>query len=339
MVVPVIILYIFSLINFFYYKDHKKCYTQIGILFLLMVAISIFRPETMLDYQDYKTAFEIGSLRMEPSFVFISHIIKSYSGNFILIVAFYSLLGISLKLWIIHKLSISFWISVLIYIANFYLLHDMIQMRVSIAGALFLIALYFIHINKRKKAFLLISISILFHYSSIVLLLCFLINNKKINKLFYFMLIPACYILVLLNFDIVNYIRIFNISFIQNIFDAYEKNVYVQNSTLNIFNVVQLLKVVLALLLLSKIDIIKQNYPLSILLIKIYIISISTYALFSNMPVLAVRISELLGVVEILLIPCLYRIFKPQYLGKCSVVFISTFVFLMNIFHNHLLNY
>ena len=153
------------------------------------------------------------------------------------------------------------------------------------------------------------------------------------------MLIPACYILVLLNFDIVNYIRIFNISFIQNIFDAYEKNVYVQNSTLNIFNVVQLLKVVLALLLLSKIDIIKQNYPLSILLIKIYIISISTYALFSNMPVLAVRISELLGVVEILLIPCLYRIFKPQYLGKCSVVFISTFVFLMNIFHNHLLNY
>lgn len=304
-----------------------------------MIAISILRPATMLDYQEYKEAFDFETIRMEPTFIFMTWLIKSFSGNFIILISFYALLGISLKLWFIHKYSISFWLSILIYISNYFILHDMIQMRVSISGVLFLMAISQLENKNKRNAFLLTLLSVFFHYSSIVLFPFLLMNSRTINKLFYFSLIPISYCLSLMNLGLPFIIRNVDIELVQKAFDSYENSLYIQDATLNIFNAVQLFKIFIAILLLNKIGIIVKRYPMSIILLKIYIISISIYALFSEMPVIAQRLSELLGVVEILLIPCLYCIFVQKKIGEYFVIFISFSILVLNIFYNNLLQY
>lgn len=339
MILPILSLYSFCLLVSIFKNNNID--NRLICLFLLisMCLISIFRPDTMLDYQDYKEAFDIEHSRMEPTFILITTLIKAYSGDFILLVAFYAILGISLKLWIIKKCSVSFSLSILIYLSNFFLLHDMIQMRVSVSGALFLISLYYNNIGKKYISIFLILISILFHYSAILLVFIFFLNREKINKKLYVSLIPLCYCLALLHIGIPFIIRNLGISYIQVIFEAYENNIYVRDSSLNIFNVVQLLKIVLATILLLKINMLKHIYPMSVILVKVYIISISFYALFSEMPVIAVRVSELIGVVEILLIPCLIYLFRPRKIGYSFVILISLFVLVMNVFYNNILKY
>jgi len=336
MILAVFLIYTYSL--FIYSFINRKSYKcNIFLLFLFLLVTAISRPETMLDYQDYKIAFELESQRMEPTFLFLSLFIKSFfSGSFIILVIIYALLGISLKIWIIHKCSISFWLSILVYISNFYLLHDLIQIRVSVSAALFLIALYYYNYGEKWKVFCLILLSILFHYSSIILLFIFLVRKNKINKPLYILIIVGSYFLSFMHLGIPLILANINMDIVQKAFIAYENNIYVSTFTLNIFNIIQLLRICIAFLLLSKIGLLK-TYPMVILFLKVYIYSIACYALFSEMPVIAVRISELLGVVEIMLLPFLALCFRPKKIGNLMVVTFSLLLLFMNVFHNNLI--
>jgi hypothetical protein len=75
----------------------------------------------------------------------------------------------------------------------------------------------------------------------------------------------------------------------------------------------------------------------TVLLLNIYAISLFMYPALAAMPVMAVRVSEFLGVVEIILIPLVYYVFRPRYVGTLIVLVWSFGILMVNLFKSKLL--
>ncbi len=114
-------------------------------LYVLMLLLAILRPENAVnDYKSYLLLYKyisfLSTLEVEQSFLLVAKFVKSTFNNPIFLFAIYAILGVGLKLLAIKRLS-EFWIlSLLIYIANFYLLHEMTQIRVGVAAGFMLLA-------------------------------------------------------------------------------------------------------------------------------------------------------------------------------------------------------
>jgi hypothetical protein len=75
----------------------------------------------------------------------------------------------------------------------------------------------------------------------------------------------------------------------------------------------------------------------TIVLLNIYAVSLFMYPALAMMPVLAGRVNELLGIVEIVLFPLLYYIISPRYISALIIVVWSLGILLINIFKSSLI--
>ena len=100
-------------------------------------------------------------------------------------------------------------------------------------------------------------------------------------------------------------------------------------NVINVFNFNQLLRILL-LPILFCISTRDNMY----LLVKIYILSIISVPLLSSVPILAYRVSEMLGTVIILLIPMIYSKFRNKQLGSIFFVVVNILFFAYNVFYH-----
>lgn len=73
------------------------------------------------------------------------------------------------------------------------------------------------------------------------------------------------------------------------------------------------------------------------LLLKIYGFSLFIFPVFSFIPIVGYRLSELTGCVEIILYPLLVYCFTPKIIAKGIVIFIGLLLLLVNIFYKQLI--
>ena len=140
---------------------------------ICLIIIAGFRDGSeMPDYATYQGLYDQGisynfMYLIELSFIYIvklSHLIAS--GNAVVLFVIYAILGVSLKLYAITKISTLYFFSLVIYISNYFILQEMIQIRAGVATAFILISLVFVY-NRNLKLFLAsIGLAIFFHYSS-----------------------------------------------------------------------------------------------------------------------------------------------------------------------------
>jgi hypothetical protein len=336
-------LLIFLLITLFclYKKEQNK-----NILFifscLLLFLIAAFRGNIDKDYDGYVRVFNQPSLltyiRYEPTFLLITFLVKHIFNNVQFLFIIYALLGVSLNYYAIKKLS-DFWLlSVLIYFSNFFILHEMTQIRAGVAAALILISIKPLF-DRNLRDFLIITIlASLFHYSAISALLLYFLNGRKIDILLFALLIPVSYLLYFLNIHITFIIELIPVPAINSKFQIYKYLSTVNNAYAgNVFNWLQISRCLLAFLFLWKCEILQHKNKYSILLIKIYFIAISVLVLLSDVPGIGARASELLMPVEIILIPSLIHIIKQKQLAITAIVLISLFFLCLNIFYSSIL--
>lgn len=84
-------------------------------------------------------------------------------------------------------------------------------------------------------------------------------------------------------------------------------------------------------------DLIKDHNFYFPIMIKMMGLSIFSFAALSSLPVLAFRVSELYGIVEIVLFTNIYYTIKPEWVSRCIVMFIGITLFCINVFYNKLL--
>lgn len=265
------------------------------------------------------------SMYIEPSFYFIANIAHRFFGDAIrgtLII--YAVLGVSLKLVAIYRLSPIPLVSIAFYLCYYYPLHELTQIRVGVASAIFLLSIPDIA-NKNPKTYIIKTIiATFFHYQAIVMLPIYLILNAKIGKWFY-LILPILGILSSFLreyfFNII-YSYIFILDFVPSFLsqkiilyiDLAQEGVL---SDINIFNLYNMSLIVIYYFCIININ----KFKLNIDHIMIKILGLSTFAFpfLSFLPFFAFRISEFLGIVIMILLASIVLIFRQ----KIIIIFIA----------------
>ena len=338
MVLPVSVLFSAFSILFFVSKREQRAKSQLFPLLFVWLALALiaaFRPEDMADRGSYVAFWQgWGGERFEIGFATIADVLRRFTVNEYCYLFVFAALSIALKIMAICRISPLIWASLLIYTSNFFILHDMIQMRASVASGLLLHAVYYLNNRDSKRFLITFGIAFLFHYSSLIILPLWFLNTKRSYKYFYIGLIALAYVIGG-TLPVASLIQYLPLEGVQNLWTIYESSV---GNEINIFNATQLGRVAICVFLLLFIERVSVYNKYAILLVKIYAISIAVLVLFSSVPVIAFRVSELYQIVEIVLIPMItYSIDGKIFLKRMAVWIIGLSYLLMNIYYSELL--
>lgn len=290
------------------------------------------------DYAVYKYYWQRRDLDVEISFKMLKNFFKNYLHfPFVYIIFTYAVMGVSTKLVGIRKISSFFYLSVLVYLSHYYLLHELTQIRVGVATGFFLIALYYLFERKANYYFFFIVCAAFFHYSAVIAFpLWFMTKNSK-NIYKYALLIPIGYIIYFVGGESFSAIPI---PYIQERMEVYQKMQDLalnDEDKINVFNYMFLSKIAIFMLLLFTAKKIEFHNKYIYLLLKIYAISLAAFPALSAMPASAFRIQEFLGVVEIVLIPMIVHLFRVRFLGYLAVILIALGYLMLNLFYSKLI--
>lgn len=309
-----------------YLGDYNK-YAYWGLCIFLILFCAFRTIGVDPDSENYETIFKSNSnnpkLLVEASFMFLSVIIRYFTDDVHCLFLLYAILGITIKFYALRQLSPWFFLPLVIYIGNYYVLHDFIQIRAGVASAMLLLAIKPLSEGNKKKAIVYFLIANVFHYSSLVFypILFFSNNLSRIWKYALIAIMPVGAILFMLRLD---FISALPIPYIQEKLEMYktltETGFFEE---FNLKNVPLWIQYVILLYSLYFYDTILEKYPALPLLLKITAYSMFFFFAFSSVSVVAGRFQELLGIVELALFPCVCYTFRPQYYGKIAVCFIA----------------
>lgn len=268
------------------------------LLAVLLVTTCMLKPEEIADYMTYQHYYNALSLNynpkesLEPTFKWITALSPSFS----ILILIYALLAVSLNIWVIQRYSCNIPLSLLLYLSPFFVLHDMIQIRVAVSCALMLWAVTYIPTRDWKKYFTLIVIACLFHISSIMFIPIYFLSGTKMYKGFYSIAIIALLMAAFIHVSIGLLIQYIPIPLIQVYYLSYTSSFW--NAAPEVGFVI-IGKCAMALWMIYKINTIQKLFPYAIISLKIFIISIACFILFTDIPVMAGRLFEFTGIIDI----------------------------------------
>jgi hypothetical protein len=187
--------------------------------------------------------------------------------------------------------------------------------------------------GKKMKAALYYFIAIFFHYSSIVLFFTLFFGNKPLNKYWKIGLasiLPLGLLLYALHIDFFTSIPI---PYIAEKIEVYQK--LNENGTFDYPIMLQgamWIRVIVFLVTLYYYDVIYEKSPYLPIILKIMGLSIFCFFGFISIPVVSLRIHELIGIVEIIIIPYIFYTVLPEYAGKMMVCAICLIAILYRLF-------
>jgi hypothetical protein len=314
-----------------------KGFGLIWITFPLVLLTGLRGEGFDRDYESYLYMFNDPYFSVEPSFKFIANIVHYvFNSNEIFLFLIYACFGIIFKFIAIDKISVWPPLSLVIYFSNYFLLHELTQIRVGVATGLLLLAIPHAYHRERLKFLLFVLAATFFHYSSLVFLLVYPLGALKSVKLIYY-IVPTGYILYFLGVDLIFNLPIPGIQDKLDLIKFYhETSSSEATQPINVWNLYQLVKIAILYLLIAANNRLKYSSPYFILLLYIYALSLSLVPLLSSVQVIGFRTSELFGVVEILLYPFLALLFPYRKLGVLIVVLMSVVLFYGNLYVNKL---
>ena len=279
---------------------------------------------------------------VEYSFILISDIVRVAFGDVRGVFFIYALIAIPLKCYVFTKLSNEIFLLLGVYMSNFLILHDMTQIRVGAAMAFIFLGFYYLTQGRRWPCFFLILIATAFHVSAILMLAILIFRNVELRSWHRIVLALIPFLALTSVFFDVNVSTLIPIEFIQSKLEVYEdlkEKGLVEAEKINIFNAAIMLKIAVYYFLLWKYDVVKQHCPYLTLLLKIFALSYVCLGVFNFLAVLACRINELFGFVEILMVPLIIHAISPKYVARVLLLIYMVGIFLLNVMYAELLKF
>lgn len=338
-----IILYLLVIVVSCVKLENKSEKCLCGIIFLILFIVASFRgPDFGADYNTYIEIFKDDGYPMEVTFTVIRLFIKQcLSSEVIFLFIIYAFLGLILKYYAIIKISDFPIISVMIYLGYYCILQDLVQIRAAVATGLLLVSIEYIYSRELFKFLLISVIAILFHYSAVIMLPLYLLNPKHLDIKRAGLLLIGSFMVYFLEIDVIELlIKYIPIQYIQEKYDNY---IYLQNlnvsmfNEINIFNKLFLFRICIILFFVSHYWKIYKYNRLFYLLIKIDIISVALFISLAKIPVFAYRLSEFLGIVEIILYPLIIYSIKPRIFAIIFLNIYSLLCFYVQVFFNKII--
>ena len=331
---PYIIIILFFIVAILALLEDKILHKQVVMVVFafatIMILLSGFR-EVGIDYDsaNYASAYRDYEIAegVDISFLFISSFLHLFSDDAHAIFLFYALLGVSLKLFAIKRLSHSYLVPLMVYLCYYYEMHECMQIRSGILGGLYLLAIPYIAKGEKRIALMLLLLGSFFHISGLVLLPILFFGNKefdKKSKAIWCLVIPFSYIV---HFVGVYFLLSVNIPYIGDKLEIYQRLHESGHSELgiNVFSPLLLMNVLMFYYLMYFSQTVNNENKYFPLMMKCYAIGISSYMFFSFLPVLSSRINILYDTVSIVLFSNVAYTVKPRW---ASVLALMVFCFL-----------
>lgn len=298
------------------------------------------RDSPNYEYFFYNTDDQLVKISVEFTFLWLSKILYNFSSDVHIIFMFYAFVGISLKMFALKKLSHLWFLPMIIYLGNYFLLQELTQIRASVVTSILLLTIIPLAEGKKLVVFLMIAACCTIHYSSFSLFPILFLNNKDMDtkqRILWASLVPIGYVCC---FAGINILAEIPIPYISEKIEMYQelRDKGIKGDEINVFNIVILVKVISYLYLIYFYDTIRAFNPYSSLIIKYMGASLFSYLIFSPLPVLAVRISELYGVVDIMAYSFIFYTIRPVWLGRIVVCIIGLALYSINMFYSELFN-
>lgn len=341
MIYIVLVLFIFcvffSIVKIERESDKK---IVVWLFLLLLICVAGFRGFGVdRDYEQYVNAFySSDATSIEISFVMIVFFIKKLFGeNFIYLFLSFATLGVFFKYRGIKELSSSIFLSLMVYISHYYLLHEMTQIRAGVAAGFFLLCIKPIYDRNLKRFLLFAFLAVFFHYSAVLIFPLWYINARKSSSSYLYALVLLG---ILLNMLQINLIMELPIPYIQRKMEVYKEAQELGLfglDKINVWNLFFIMKLGLFFLLLYKKEFLIQKNKYLHLLLKIEALSLFALPAFAFIPALAFRVYELYGIVEIIILPLLVYLFDKRIIGYLMAIFVAFLFLAINLFYNHLI--
>ena len=278
------------------------------------------------------------SLAAEPSFILIAQLTRTAFADAGLRALFviYAVLGVTLKYLAIDKLTNLFWLSFITYFSGYFLLHEFTQIRAGVACGIVLFSLYYVQKRQPIHFIAAVVIASLFHYSALVSLVLYFLRPSltSFTKSMIALAIPVAILIKTAN---INLVAALPIELVRNKIDVYSQLQSLTTIDLNAFNLVYLIKYALVYVFLLFSRPISEKAPGFAIFLQIYALSMASYIALSYNSAFAIRISELYGVVEIVLFPMLVYAFRSSLPGTVAVVALALGNLALGIFQTQLI--
>jgi hypothetical protein len=340
MVVYFLIYFLLLFVAIYYYDEPVKLYL-IPLGFFLVLFAGLRGEAVSSDYSTYAEYFDlvthtntISELTfVEPSFVIFSRLFFNVRG----VIVVYALLSVIIKLKALEKLTPFIYYSIALWFSHFFLVLEMNQIRAGLAIGILMLGFPYVIEKKFAKYLLIVVAATLVHYSAVVFLPFYFINTKKINAV-YFFLIPASYLINALGYGLVEIISWVNVSVIQDKIEAYNLLYSLGSYTkINVYNPVVILRIVVIYLFLFNWKLLEEKNAYFVVLLKAYVMAIVFMLLFASLPVFGLRTSDLFGMVEIILLPFLFYLFKEKYLVLLFLTIFGLLIMSLDLYYNDFL--
>lgn len=309
---------------------------------VVLVIICMTRPGSYdsdyLNYEKYFFSFDSlkTQLSVEPTFLWISKKIYYAGGSLRDVIYIYALLSIPLKLYSIRKLTNGtvYLLTLIIYVSNYFMLHDCEQFRIAAALSF---GMYAIYLKTQRSrwwiAFVVLGTS--FHSSMAVMFIPLLISPKTLSQRWKIALSVVIPVGILLWIGHINIIRAIPIPYIETKLRLYELAIANgKHPDVRVLNLMVILRIALFYYVLYYYVEIKQHIKCLPVLMVCDALSIFTWFALSEMSVIAVRISQLYGFIEVILFACIYYTVRPAWAGKLIVILIAVYMYAQNYAYN-----
>ena len=318
-------------------EDYLKEIHKIVILAVLATLMVLLATTKSIDHTADGTIYEhifynndeiLTQLTTEPTFLWLSRLVLALGGGLIWMFLIYALIAIPTKLKALYGMTPYIFTALIIYIPIYYELHDLIQIRAAAACAFLLLALNPLSNKRYWRATLLMIIAILFHYSSVVFIPFLFIGNRQLgynSRLVVACVIPVCFVIYLMGKDLFSLIPS---SILGGKLDYYQKTSEKGEWEMALLykNVYFMLKVAMMYLCLYFYNHIVENNRLAPLLLNLFLASILSPMLFSTIPVIASRVSDMYGIIDCIVFTFALYLFSPRYLARFGILIIGIYM-------------
>ena len=318
---------------------NKVKYSAYWSFFVLLFIFAAFRSNTVdQDYlgyiEYYYNAINGVFWNVEPTFLVIAHATDLVFGSPEWLFVIYALGSVGLMAIAIKNIERDKLTVTIYYFSGYYLLWSMTQIRVAIAGAIFLFAIPYLTDGKRLKYALFITLAALFHYLSFALFFLLPINSRIQSTWRYLFLIPLGIAIYYSGFNIANLSDFVPIELIAIKLLTYEEQ---RVSEHNIFNYLFIARSVFAIFLVFQIGRLEKFSKYSCVLLKIYLTGLFLHIAFGASPI-ASRASELLLIVEVVLIVIASKLIGNKLASNFVVFFLAASYLTFNLFYVKIVN-
>ena len=301
-------------------KFYMYIFSYIPIIFALLYIAGLRDITVGTDTAHYRDIFNNPD-DIEIGFQWFAEFIKYIGGNFHLFLFLFFFISLSLKVYAFKKVSLYPLLSICIYSSFWFLVYEMNGIRQGLALGFIALSYYFLSVNKNWYFYLSLLGAILFHYSALVFLpIIFIIKKKCTNLIFWIVLgtVVAFAYLGVTSFILEGLGTIIGVDLrlIERIIsyqndESYNANILYSSSTF-----VRFVILFITFFFINRVHLSERTKNI---FLWCALLNISVYLLFSEVEIIATRLSLYYRFYECFFLACLPNAFK----GKISKILIG----------------